>query len=186
VNGTGVLFYDNFATFPSTNWVTNGVPVQDLTIGNPPPSAHISQLGGSIGQMTLVPTVNTNGGATVSFDVKLTPGQNGRAYALIQGTSTYNQGLAFVNDNGQIEFDIVIAGADYTATIPFNVDANFHNFAFKVDPSGNAEWIRDGNPEMEQSGFPTNIIMNLKLTGDYPFEGSVGDVWVDNVEITSP
>jgi len=140
--------------------------------------------------MTLVPTVNTNGGATVSFDLKLTPGQTGRTDAIISSTSTEYSGVALIYDNGQIYFQVWFPSQCYEAPISFTVDANFHNFAFKVDPSGNAEWIRDGIVEMEQPSFPTTLIMNLELetfTSSSPGPTiPVGDAWVDNVEITSP
>lgn len=171
-----VLFSDDFAgAFPGTTWIISaGSPVISSSTGNPIPSLFIPSSPG--GNVRTSATFDASQGLTMQVELEGTIDQMFFDVVDIGAPSSQVARVSFQGSNT----DYIIGAASVSTPYGDNVGA-FHRYAFKVDSSGTAQWLRDGSIQFQGAvSQPLTLFVRLHI-----IPGSSGGYY-DNVLVSNP
>lgn len=187
-----VLLFEQFGTFPGTNWTTpaptgSATAVKDVLNGHTdPPSLRMTA--SSTGSSVTTETTASFNAPSVSFAVHMAADTAGGSDGI--GTITIRDvvaaSVASVTWNETTNILTLTIGATSVPIATPSAMLVFHRLLFSVTGGGTATWTLDnGVPLVTVQNFPAGPL-TLELGASFPSGTSWASFYFDNVNITSP
>lgn len=176
--GPTTILNETFSSGTLSNWViVLGTPTISTTVGNPAPSAFLSN-----SDMKTAFTTTMANGLTITADILVDSGS--ASFRLVQPGSPI--AVAHVFRDSAVYVICTAADCPFT-TAQFAEDANWHAYRFVYDAStSTGQWLRDGANQFSLTNVPALPTVFVKAGMFSKDTAGPSGGFYDNVIVTVP